>query len=829
MIQYGIDLGTTNSAIAKFEKGQVVVFKNPVGQKDTLPSVVAFRKGRILVGEKAREYLLRAPDHVAAAFKRKMGTTERYVLAGEEKTPVELSAFVIKELKQFVHTGETPEAAVVTIPASFDTIQSNATKEAGYEAGFEEIVLLQEPIAASLAYANQDETDKFEEGQWLVYDLGGGTFDVALVRIQDGEMKILDHEGDNFLGGADFDKAIVEQLIVPYLEEEGEFENLLQEMRSASGKYNQLYHTLLIKAEDAKLELSAMPEVEIEFETLDDAGEEIDGLFVLKRADFESLLEPYLAKTIMMMQAIMVRNQLEASDVKFVLMVGGSTYIPYVREQVAQRLSVPVNTRIDPTTAVAVGAAFYAGTRPRRQTSTSSNESESTGQEAQIHVKVAYQKATQEEKEYFTALFEGPIEGLFYRIIRTDGGYDSGLKPIEEQIKEYLPLVKETFNQFELKVYDDKSRPILTDAPPIGITQGRYSVVGQPLPNDICLEIDDVENGTTVLDVMFEKNSVLPVKRTILKQMTRTIAKGSDDRLTITIVEGPGTALPAANQAIGFITISGKDLTRDLVRGSDVEITLEMTESRDLSINAYLMMTDQEFEDVFTPSARRVNLARLIDELMALAESVRGEIKEAEEQGNYENAQKMVDLEFDILELADKAKKMTEDDVTDDKFQIEDLKRKIAQQVDELTKDKFIIRVKNEYFEVKRNIEQVLEHYEPTEKDQSDYDSLIDQEKSTLATNSSLKIREYIDQILRLSWRIRWNNPKFLRGFFQSLVFGMYGPFTDPNRAEEIIARGRKAMEEENDDKLRICINQLCELLPPGQQRQVGFGGTGIG
>ncbi|MEM7370424.1 MAG: Hsp70 family protein [Bacteroidota bacterium] len=826
MINFGIDLGTTNSAIAKFEKGQVVMFRNPVGQKDTLPSFVAFRKNRIIVGDKAREFLLRAPDQVAGAFKRKMGTTETYMLAGEEKNPVELSAYVLKELKNFIHTGEHPEAVVITIPASFDTIQSNATKEAGYEAGFEEVVLLQEPIAASLAYANQDETDKFEEGQWLVYDLGGGTFDVALIRIQDGEMKVLDHEGDNFLGGADFDKAIVEQLLIPYLEEEGSFENLLQNMRSAEGSYNQLYHTLILKAEDAKLQLSSQPTAEIEFETTDDSGAMIDGLFVLERTAFEEILEPYLAKTVDMMQSIIDRNELQAGELKFVLMVGGSTYIPFVREEVAKRLSIAVNTRIDPTTAVAVGAAFYAGTRSRRQASEADRQLEAN---VDLRIKVAYQKATQEDKEYFTALFEGEIEGLYYRILRTDGGYDSGLKPVEEQIKEYLPLVKGTFNQFELKVFDDKNRPIVTNAPEIGITQGRYSVVGQPLPNDICLEIDDVENGTTVLDVMFTKNSVLPTKRTILKQMTRTIAKGSEDRLTITIVEGPGTALPAANQAIGFISISGKDLSRDLVRGSDVEITLEMSESRDLSINAYLMMTDQEFEDVFTPSSRRVNIPRLIDELMSLAESVRKEIKEAEDQGNYENAQKMVDLEYDILDLADKAKKMAEDDVTDDKFQIEDLKRKIAQQVDELTKDKFIIRVKNEYFEVKRNMEQVLEHYEPSEKDQEDYHELMGQEKPTLATNSSLKIREYMDQMLRLSWRIRWNNTKFLRGFFQSLVFGLYGPFTDPNKAEEIIERGRKAMEEQNDDKLRICINQLCELLPPGKQKQVGFGGTGIG
>ncbi|MCB0846633.1 MAG: Hsp70 family protein, partial [Bacteroidetes bacterium] len=724
MINFGIDLGTTNSAIAKFEKGQVVVFRNPIGQKDTLPSVVAFRKDRIIVGEKAREFMLKTPDQVAGSFKRKMGTTETYWISTLEdsKTPVELSALVLKELKNFIHTGENIDAAVITIPASFDTIQSNATKKAGHLAGFEQVVLLQEPIAASLAYANQDETEKFEEGQWLVYDLGGGTFDVALVKIQDGEMKVVDHEGDNFLGGNDFDKGIVEKIIVPYLEEQGNFHNLLNELKSAKGKYNHLYYNLLYKAEEAKLQLSASEIAEIEFETTDDDGNHIDGFLAITQADLEKVMEPYLARTIQMMEDIIQRNQVKPNHIKFVLMVGGSTYSPFIRQEVGRRLELEVNTRIDPTTAVAVGAAFYAGTKPKKVGADSTPENQ---EEAQILVKMAYQKASQDESEYFTARFTGETEGLFYRITRMDGGFDSGLKPLQAQIREDLPLIKDNFNQFDLKVYDEQNNLIPTDATPIGIAQGRYSVVGQPLPNDICLEVDDIENNTTALEVIFEKNTILPAKRTFTKQITRTLAKGSDERVTITVLEGSRTALPAALQPIGFISISGKELSRDLVRGSDVEITLEISESRDLKIATYLMMTDQEYEDVFTPSERKVNVFRLHEELHTLAEKVRQEIRDAEDQDNYEAAQKMVDLEYEILDLADQTKNMSEDDITDDKFQIEDRKRKIAQRVDELTRDKLIIKIKNEYFETKRYMEFVIARYEPSEEDQQAYADII--------------------------------------------------------------------------------------------------------
>src|ERR1035437_8240555 len=159
-INFGIDLGTTNSAIAKFVKGEVEVFKNPLETgKETLPSVVYYKKDKVVVGSSARTYLERDAKNVFSTFKRKMGTTESFKVKNidQSKTPIELSAEIIKELKGFVHTGEQVDAAVITIPASFDVIQSNATNESGLLAGFKQVILLQEPIAASLAYANRSE------------------------------------------------------------------------------------------------------------------------------------------------------------------------------------------------------------------------------------------------------------------------------------------------------------------------------------------------------------------------------------------------------------------------------------------------------------------------------------------------------------------------------------------------------------------------------------------------------------------------------------------------------------------------------------------------
>ena len=332
-INFGIDLGTTNSLIAKYQSGKVEIFKSPVSLKETLPSVVAFRKERIIVGDKAREMVEKDPTNVFSLFKRKMGTAESFDVKsiGESRTPIQLSALVLKELKNFVHTGENVESVVITIPASFDTIQSNATKKAGYEAGFKEVVLLQEPIAASLAFANKQDIDTPLDGQWLVYDLGGGTFDVALVRFDEGEMRVTDHEGDNFLGGLDFDNLIIEEIVAPHLKTKGHFGDILHEMRSSDGRYNKLYYELRIKAEEAKIQLSNSPNTEIEFNIVDTEGVEHEIFQIVFREDFERIISNKIVYTVDMIESVLEKNNLKNTDIQQIVFIGGSTYIPLVK------------------------------------------------------------------------------------------------------------------------------------------------------------------------------------------------------------------------------------------------------------------------------------------------------------------------------------------------------------------------------------------------------------------------------------------------------------------------------------------------------------------
>ena len=816
MINFGIDLGTTNSLVAKFTKGTVEVFKNPNGFKETLPSVVGFRNDRILVGEQARVYSEKDPKSVVSRFKRKMGTTESFKIKalGQSKTPIELSAFVLKELKTFIHTGEAPEAIVVTIPASFDMVQSNATKEAGYAAGFKQVVLLQEPIAASLAYANKEKSVDLKNSQWIVYDLGGGTFDVALVKIVEGELKVVDHEGDNYLGGGDFDALIVERIIAPELQKKGKFTDLLAQMKSGSGKYNRLWSVLLHRAEEGKIELSNKLSAEIDLGMIrdleDEDGKSIDSLLSFTRSEFEAVIKDSVDSTAEMLNKILTRNSLRQQDLKFVLMVGGSTYTPFVRKRIEELLGIQVNTGIDPTNAIAVGAAYFAATK---EIKLGDKLADMPVQPGALRVKVSYSRASQEREEMFSAKVEGDLAGMFFRITREDGGYDSGLKKLTTRIMEDLPLQDDAYNLFTFKVYDGQNNPIPADLDSIQIAQGKYSVAGQMLPEDLSLVLDDHAGiSDTKLWRLFAKNSVLPAKAKKTVDVSKAIIRGIDDEIRIIVVEGPSENHFTANKPIGYLTISGKGLKRDLLRGTEIDLTFEISESRDLKVQAYVNPSGPEFSQIFNPTFRDVPVKALNEEVQMLDSRLEREKAEALSNENYEVVEKLEKLRAPVQELQGEAMLLTLDDVTDARYKLEDRKRKIAQELNQLTAGKRLERLRNEYSTAKDEVTGIVKQsgndHEPRQLHE-----IVAQEHTFLNSTNPQKLEEAIAQLHRISFQILRRTPDFLVGWFQHLV-GMREMFNDQIQAKNLIEAGKKHIAADDYDKLGEVNARLSDLLP---------------
>lgn len=820
MINFGIDLGTSNSLVAKFDKGQIEIFKNPNGFKETLPSVVAFRNDRILVGEQARAFVERDPKSVASRFKRKMGTTETIKIKsiGASKTPVELSAYILKELKSFIHTGELLEAAVITIPASFDTIQSNATKEAGTLAGFKSVILLQEPIAASLAYANKERNVDLKNSQWMVYDLGGGTFDVALVRIVEGELTVVDHEGDNYLGGSDFDAMLVEKVVVPALEKKGRFKDLLGQMKSESGKYNRLLQSLTFKAEEAKIELSSKTAAEIDLGSIrdleDDDGNSVDAILTFSRSDFESVIKDAVDATTEMMKKILVRNSLQSHDLQFILMVGGSTYIPYVRKRVEEVMGISVNTGIDPTNAIAVGAAYFAGTKEFRSEARGEKKAAAPGV---LHIRAAYNRASQEKEEPFTAKVDGNIDGMQYRITREDGAYDSGLRKLSGRIVEDLPLREGAFNIFSLRILDSHGNDVPIDLDTIQIAQGRYSVAGQMLPEDIGLVKDDHVAKDTRLQLVFAKNAVLPTKAKITVEVGKTMVKGAGaDAIRIMVVEGQAERHSSTNKPIGLLVITGDQISRDLIKGTEIDLSFEMSESRELSVSAFLNGTGQEFSQVFNRSDRKVDTQILATEILKLEERVQQEIADAEKSGNVDVQERLERLLQPVQILMGDAAKLSSDDVTDDKFQIEDKKRKLAQDLHELTAGKRLQQAKHEYAEAKQKAATLVRD-SGNDRERHMLSEVLGREASLLSSNSPEKVLAASDAFKRIQWNILARTPDFLKGMYSHLV-ERRASMNDQLQANTLIEQGKRCIENGAWDDLRQMNSRLWDLMPQTEQ-----------
>ena len=365
-IKYGIDLGTTNSAIAHLEKGESTIVKNEL-QKDTTPSCVGFRKG-VMVGDKAFNQLnsdkLNAQkkgkaeeSNVFVEFKRTMGTDKTYHSSkmNQDFSSEDLSSEVLKYLKSKVQN-EDFKSVVITIPAMFNDNQKTATINAANKAGFSQVELLQEPIAAASAYGLDE---KNTDGKILIFDFGGGTFDVCLVGIEDGIMQVKDTDGDNWLGGKNLDNAIVDEILIPYLKENYKIESYLNDEL----KKNLLKHALKIKAEEIKINLSFTKSYDVisnlgEYPE-DDEGEEIEIDFAVTHDQLKQVLGPVFQKAIDLAKKVLERNNLSGNTLSSLILVGGPTFSPVLREMLTEQICAP-NTSVDPMTVVARGAAIYA-------------------------------------------------------------------------------------------------------------------------------------------------------------------------------------------------------------------------------------------------------------------------------------------------------------------------------------------------------------------------------------------------------------------------------------------------------------------------------------
>ena len=348
----GIDLGTTNSCAAVMDGKEAKVITNPEGNRTT-PSVVAFKNGDRIVGDAAKRQMITNKNTVYS-IKRKMGTDEKVTLEGKAYTPQEISAMILSYIKSYAeaYLGEKVEKAVITVPAYFNDAQRQATKDAGKIAGLDVVRIINEPTASALAFGMDKNNAK--EQKVLVYDLGGGTFDVSILDIADGTFEVLSTAGDTHLGGDDFDNVIIDWLNDNFKREHGidlKADNMtLQRLKDA--------------AEKAKKDLSGVLEAEISLPFIAMAKDGSGALNLevkLSRAQFDNMTKHLVEKTMVPVRQALKDAKLSAGDIDNVLLVGGSTRIPAVQEAVKRELGKEPNKSVNPDECVALGAAIQGG------------------------------------------------------------------------------------------------------------------------------------------------------------------------------------------------------------------------------------------------------------------------------------------------------------------------------------------------------------------------------------------------------------------------------------------------------------------------------------
>lgn len=829
VINIGIDLGTTNSEIAISVNGNTEIIKN-AQQDEYTPSVFGVDKaGNKVVGRKAYDKLFKSSSEEEfvnnkAEVKRLMGTAEtiRFERLDASLTPEEVSAEILKSLKEDA-LRKYPDlptiAAVITIPAYFSSLQAEATKRAGELAGFKHVVLLQEPIAAAMAYG----FDNSENQNWLVYDLGGGTFDVALISSKDGILTVLGHSGDNFLGGKDFDLKIVDEVIKPAILDKF----ALKGFDRSSDKFKSIFARLKAIAETAKIELSQYDKVTLEVEDIgkDDDGNEIYVSVDFTRQQFEELISPLVTKTIDLAKSTLKESGIQSSSVSKIVLVGGPTQIPYVRESLEKEFKLTIDTSIDPLTVVARGACVY-GLSQRIPQELLLETREENNEEQKLELN--YEAMTAEDEQTVTGKIDGlkDAESDYFIQIQSDSGFYSSSKIRLKNGKFFdtVAVEKSKTNTYWIYLFDQdgKTIPIFPDS--FLITHG-LTVSGAPIPHTIGVVYakKGFDNGfqfTEVCDPFFEKGSIPPLKETKTYKTARKLVKGKDNNLPIKVYEGESSNSDN-NEIITTLSIDGGKLPYDLPEGTEVDLTIKVDESRTVYVEVYVPSIELTLDARADTYAQAVDTKKLTVEL----ETQKERLKKVEGGISSEDQEKLEDT----IETLETNIKNAEND-TDDKNKAERDLRELKSDLDKIEQDRSIPQLSDEFHEKLDRLNNSLDNIQDTSERARIVEVVkaIEEEgeKAIKASDKEVLVR-LNEQLQDLITVIILDNPAVWVYWLNDIKVRK-SELSNQTEAEYHIGKAEEAIENSDTDELKRHVRSLFELLPEDTQEEIKQDTAGI-
>lgn len=826
-MDFGIDLGTTNSAVAVFtgnhgEPTKVIKNTTDGNDADITPSAVYInKKGALRVGRRAKDRIVDEEEDVHIEFKRQMGTDHVYSFksSGENRKPEDLSAEVLKSLRADVQqrTGEVVEASVITVPAAFELHQCDATRKAAQLAGFKESPLLQEPVAAALAYGFHVDQEKT---YWLVYDFGGGTFDAAIIKSEEGTIHVAHHGGDNFLGGSNIDWAIVEKLIAPrVIKDFG-----LTDFTRGNKKWGRAFAKLKRVAEMAKIDLSRNERATLETcKFADDNGEEIEFECDLTRDEVVNVAEPFILRSVEISKRVLKEQKLGKEAIKKVILVGGPTLAPYFREILAAKLGIPLDHSVDPLTVVASGAAVFGGTqRLNARVAGPAAIGEYQLELAKSFKPVGLDSAPMVGGKVSGA-FAQDLAGFTLELVNTKTQWRSGkvsLKP-DGVFVANLHAEKGERNTFNVELCDASGRKQKIKPDTLTYTIGVGGDVEQPLINSMGIALANNE-----YDKLFEKGRGLPLKATRDYRTILPIRQGqSGELIKIPIVEGEND-LADRNRHIDDLLIEASNIRRDLPAGSEVEVTLRIDESRIITVAAYVPLLDDEFSkkiELRHKSASVEFLKRDFDNEMKRFREVKARASGAAAG----TAQELLD-EVEQSPLLRRVKELLPAAEGDANASLEcekrllELKPKLDEAADALEWPALVAESRDWL----SYMQKVADQHGNTQQKQKAND-LASAVEEIIRDHKPDRLRKKIEQIARLYHEIVMSQPGWWVYQFQKMEEQQEG-MSDQAKAGRLLGQGRDCLAKNNATGLQNVVRQLWDLLPDEtvQEAKRGYGAT---
>lgn len=804
----GIDLGTTNSAIASFNGEDVRLYKSP-DQYDVTPSAIFFdRRGNKYVGARAYNDAARNPDNVATLFKRHMGTSTPIRLAaiGREMTPEECSTEVLRVLYSYLpedirNDGET--GTVITVPAAFNQMQKDATMAAAQAAGIGRIALMQEPVAAVMSVMRSRKSD----GMFLVFDLGGGTLDIAIAESTAGRVSLLANGGIAMCGGRDFDRVLFDSVIRPWLLQRFDLPENLNEFPD----YQKLRRMCEWAAEKAKIELSQRESSSISIDDSllnmkDSAGEDLYLDIEINREAFNGLIAGRIEEAVQATRETLEKAGLGPHDVERIVFVGGPTHYKPLRDKVAFQLGIAASTDVNPMTAVAEGAALFAESidwSSQSRGRKSSRGAISAG--GRLDVSLSYISRTPDSKARVAVRLGGePEEGAEFQIDNLDTGWSSGRIALRDGAAVEVALLKPGENVFKLFVFDGAGGGISLEHDRIVISRTAASVDAIPASHSVGVEVLTRIGGKPTIDYLVREGDQLPIKGQKIYRSAESLKAGSLGSIRFKLWEGDIKDPVNQNRPIGTLKINGSDFEDGVIEaGADFVCEYEVLDSGNIVLEVSVPSIGGSFHSGHSFYSRQEGqidyskAAQLVEEQSAAARQRLDEIGVQVDDPRLDQARAKLD-QADAMQSGEtdpEAAKIAME-------QVLEAKRLLA-----LTRADHLKVIRQ--IELDRTVGYFNSHVRESARatEATSFDNLTRTAQRAIDGNSP-DFEGHIEELRVKNWAVLWRQDWFVVERFKWLA-GAGHLFPDAADHERMVLLGSGALKGNEIDKLREVVGLM--------------------